>query len=92
MIHLNTIQGFLLGVIATCSLLAGLFFLRFWRDTRDSLFLNFALAFIIEGINRTVMMFYAHPNEASPWVYIVRSFAFLLIVAAIVKKNRPSRA
>ncbi|MGA8110780.1 MAG: DUF5985 family protein [Acidobacteriaceae bacterium] len=92
MIHLDTIQGFLLGVIATSSLLAGLFFLRFWRDTRDTLFLNFALAFIIEGVNRTVMMFYAHPNEASPWVYIVRSFAFLLIVAAIVKKNRPSRA
>ncbi|HEX4039201.1 MAG TPA: DUF5985 family protein [Acidobacteriaceae bacterium] len=92
MTQLHTIEGFLLGVVATCSLLAGLFFLRYWRDTRDSLFLNFALAFIIEGINRTVMMFYEHPNEASPWVYLIRSFAFLLIVAAIIKKNRPSRA
>ncbi|MGC2298057.1 MAG: DUF5985 family protein, partial [Acidobacteriaceae bacterium] len=69
MTHLHILQGFLLGVITTCSLLAGLFFLRFWRDTRDSLFLNFALAFIIEGINRIVMLFYANPNEGSPWVY-----------------------
>lgn len=88
MIDIRTIETFLLGVIATCSYLAGLFFLRYWRDTRDSLFLNFALAFFIEGVNRTVMMFYAHPNEASPWVYLVRSCAFLLIVTAIVKKNR----
>jgi len=90
MIHMQIIEGFLLGVIAISSFLAGLFFLRFWRDTRDSLFLNFALAFIVEGINRTVMMFFAHPNEASPWVYLVRSFAFLLIVAGIVNKNRRS--
>lgn len=88
MMDVRTIETFLLGVIATCSYLAGLFFLRYWRDTRDSLFLNFALAFFIEGVNRTVMMFYAHPNESSPWVYLVRSFAFLLIVTAIVKKNR----
>jgi uncharacterized membrane protein HdeD (DUF308 family) len=92
MTHVPPIESFLLGVIAITSLLAGLFFLRFWRDSRDSLFLNFALAFIIEGANRTVMVFFAHPNEASPWVYIVRSFAFLLIVAAIVRKNRSSRA
>lgn len=92
MIHRNLIEGFLLGVIATCSFAAGLYFLRFWRDTRDSLFLNFALAFFIEAGNRAAMMFFARPNEASPWVYLVRAFAFLLIVAAIVQKNRRSRA
>jgi len=90
MIHMEIVEGFLLGVVATTSFAAGLFFLRFWRDTRDSLFLNFALAFFIEGGNRTAMMFFAHPNEASPWVYLVRCFAFLLIVAGIVQKNRQS--
>ncbi|HEX4004677.1 MAG TPA: DUF5985 family protein [Acidobacteriaceae bacterium] len=92
MTHKAAIDAFLLGVIATSSLLSGLFFLRFWRDTRDSLFLNFALAFIIEGINRSVMMLSSHPNEASPWVYLVRTFAFLLILAGIVHKNRRSGA
>lgn len=92
MIPMRLIDGFLLGVIATSSLAAGLYFLRFWRDTRDSLFLNFALAFLIEAGNRTAMLFFEHPSEASPWLYAVRCFAFLLIVAAIVQKNRRSRA
>ena len=81
------IQGFMLGVIATSSLTAGVFFLKFWRRTHDSLFLAFAVAFLIEGVNRTALLFVAKPNEASPAVYIVRLFAFLLILAAILRKN-----
>ncbi len=82
------IDGFLLGVIAASSLIAGLFFLRFWRDTRDSLFLAFAAAFIIEGFNRTAMLLLQQPNEGRLWVYLVRFFAFLLIIAGIAGKNR----
>ena len=82
------IDGFLLGVIAACSIIAGLFFLRFWRDTRDSLFLAFAAAFIIEGLNRTAMLLLQQPNEGHLWVYLVRFFAFLLIIAGIAAKNR----
>jgi uncharacterized membrane protein HdeD (DUF308 family) len=82
------INGFLLGVIATASLTAGVFFLRFWRDTRDSLFLAFAVAFIIEGLNRSAMLLLKHPNEGSPWMYLVRLSAFLIILAGIVNKNR----
>ena len=81
------LAGFLLGVIATSSLTAGVFFLKFWRRTRDSLFLAFALAFIIEGLNRIAILTVAHPNEGSPWIYLIRLLAFLLILAAILKKN-----
>jgi uncharacterized membrane protein HdeD (DUF308 family) len=84
------VEGFLLGVIATSSVIAGIFFLRFWRDTRDSLFLAFALAFLIEGVNRSFRIFFAHPSEASPWVFVVRACAFLIILAGIVNKNRRS--
>lgn len=84
------INGFLLGIIATSSLTAGIFFLRFWRDTRDSLFLTFAIAFIAEGLNRTAMLLLKQPNEGSPWIYVVRFFAFLLILVGIVNKNRRS--
>lgn len=84
------IEGFLLGVIATCSLAAAVYFLRFWRDSRDPLFLSFAVAFFIEGMNRSARLFFTHPNEASPWVFVVRAFAFLLIVAGIINKNRRS--
>jgi Family of unknown function (DUF5985) len=82
------ITSFLLGVISTASLAAGLFFLRFWRDTRDSLFLAFALAFFIEGLNRATLLTVDHPNEGTPRVYIVRCVAFLIILAGIVNKNR----
>lgn len=82
------INGFLVGVIATASLAAGLFFLRFWRDTRDSLFFALGIAFIIEGANRAVLIRTERLNEGSPWVYLVRCFAFLIILAGIVNKNR----
>ncbi|HET9792443.1 MAG TPA: DUF5985 family protein [Candidatus Angelobacter sp.] len=82
------INAFLLGVIAMSSLTAGVFFLRFWRDTRDSLFLAFAVAFLIEALNRTASLLLVQPNEGTPWIYIVRLFAFLLILGAIVNKNR----
>lgn len=79
-------EAFLLGVIATSSLIAGVFFLKFWKKTRDSLFLAFGLAFV-EGLNRCAVLFLAKPNEGSPYIYIVRLLAFLLILAAILHKN-----
>jgi hypothetical protein len=81
------IEGFLLGVIVTASLCAGLFFLQFWRQTRDLLFLAFAAAFLIEGANRTVFLFLPAPNEGHASVYVVRLLAFGLIVAGIVYKR-----
>lgn len=82
------INGFLLGIIATASVTAGVFFLRFWRDTRDSLFLAFAIAFLIEGVNRSAMLLLSQPNEGSAWIYVIRFMAFLLILAGIINKNR----
>jgi len=81
------IEGFLLGVIAASSITAGVFFLKFWRDTRDSFFLAFAASFLIEGLNRCGVLLLQKPNEGSPWIYLVRLLSFLLILAAILKKN-----
>lgn len=82
------IDGFLLGVIATEFVTAGVFFLRFWRDSRDRLFLAFAAFFIVEGLNRCALLLVDKPNEGSPWIYIVRLLAFLLILLAIWRKNQ----
>ena len=81
------IDGFLLGVIATASIAAALFFLKFWRETRDRFFLAFAASFLIEGLNRVGYLFLERPNEGASAIYLVRLFAFLLILAAILKKN-----
>jgi uncharacterized membrane protein HdeD (DUF308 family) len=77
----------LLGAIAMASLIAGLFFLRFWRDTGDRLFLFFAISFLVEGINRWALGFSGDPNEGRPFFYFVRFLSFLLILIAIVQKN-----
>jgi uncharacterized membrane protein HdeD (DUF308 family) len=82
------IEGFLLGVIVTASLTASAFFFKFWKQTRDKLFLGFSAAFAIEGVNRLAFLFVSHPEEGNPILYTVRLFSFLVILAAIVNKNR----
>jgi hypothetical protein len=86
------IEGFLLGVVVTSSIIAAGFFYRFWRRTQDRLFLAFAAAFLIEGLNRLSFLFIESPNEGSPAIYLVRLLAFLIIVMAIVAKNRRTPA
>ncbi|HEX4243550.1 MAG TPA: DUF5985 family protein [Steroidobacteraceae bacterium] len=82
------VEGFLLGIVVTASLAAGTFFIKFWKRTRDPLFLTFGLAFIIEGLNRIGFLAGARPDDGRPFTYIVRLVAFLLILFAIVWKNR----
>ncbi len=82
------IDGFLLGVVALAFLAVGVFFLRFWKNTRDALFLFFAASFLIEGLNRCSFLFLDKPNEGTPWIYIVRVLSYGLILAGIVHKNR----
>jgi hypothetical protein len=81
------IEGFLLGVIVTCSLVAAAFFLKFWRRTRDWLFLAFGLAFLIEGLNRMSFLALDDPTGGNRIAYSIRLVSYLLILAAIAHKN-----
>jgi hypothetical protein len=80
--------GFLLGIIVTASLVASAYFFKFWRQTRDPLFLGFAAAFAIESVNRTCFLFVARPESGSVGLYTVRLLSYLLILAAIAYKNK----
>jgi uncharacterized membrane protein HdeD (DUF308 family) len=82
---------FLLGATAAASFTAAVFFLRFWRDTKDLLFAAFAFFFLVEGANRVVLTTMKHPNEGSPWIYVARLIALLLLLGVIVRKNYPSK-
>lgn len=75
---------FLSGVLTMGYATAALFFLRFWRESRDRLFALFALGFGILAIQRLLLPL-VHPVEI---LYAVRLLAFLLMVLAIVEKNR----
>ena len=78
----------LLGAIAMASLMIGLFFLKFWKNTRDRFFLFFAAAFFLEGVNRALRGIQESGSENEPLVYLIRLFSFLLILIAILDKNR----
>ena len=78
----------MLGAVAMATLTIGLFFLRFWRKTRDRFFLFFAVAFFLEGVNRILLGLDHSSNENEPVYYLVRLLSFVLILIAIVDKNR----
>jgi hypothetical protein len=85
------LTDFVSGLLAMGQLLAGLFFLRFWRDTRDRLFLFFAAAFGLLAVQRTVLTLFQASAAVELPSYSLRLLAFVLILAAIVDKNVRSR-
>ena len=88
---MTPLNHLLLGAIAMATTVVGLIFLRHWQDSRDRFFLLFALSFFLEGVNRISLAFSLAPHEGIPWHYLVRLGAYILIILAILDKNRPAR-
>jgi hypothetical protein len=81
-------NDFLLGIIAMSSFVATLFFLKFWKSTKDLFFLFFAGAFGIETLSR-IGLAATHPSlEDFPTFYLLRLASFALILIAIFHKNK----
>jgi hypothetical protein len=80
-------EAFLSGAIAMGCGAAGLFFLRFWRDTGDRLFGSFCAAFWMLGATRIGLALSQETAEGQTHWYWLRLAAFALILAAIVDKN-----
>lgn len=78
---------YLNGSLAALSWVIGLFFIRYWRLTRDRFFVFFAAAFWIMAINWSAVAAFA-TDETRHFFYLFRLLAFLLILVAIVDKNR----
>jgi hypothetical protein len=83
---------FVQAVASTAACINGLFFFRFWRDTRDDLFAYFGAAFGLLGLSWALLAVFAPTEETRPYVYSLRLIAFLLIIAGIAVKNRGQRA
>lgn len=83
----STLNVALNGAVAMASLVAAVFFLRFWRQTKDRFFLLFAAGFALDAVTRFVLGL-AHPSdEMEPLFYVSRLITFGLIIAAIIDKN-----
>jgi peptidoglycan/LPS O-acetylase OafA/YrhL len=82
---------FLDGLMCALLLVIALFQLRFWRRTRDRLFLLFAIAFAVLAVNR-VALAAVEASETTTYLYMVRLASFCIILAAIWDKNKRSRS
>lgn len=78
---------FLSGAITLGFFVAAAFFLRFWRRTRDRLFLAFAAAFVLLAVNQALAAFLGAGDELTPYTYVLRVLGFVLILYAIIDKN-----
>ena len=76
------------GAIIMANLVVGMFFLRFWKRTHDRLFAMFGAAFWMMAVNRVVLASLHEESEFRTPVYAVRLAAFVLILVAIIDKNR----
>lgn len=85
---METLFDFLSGAITAGFVVAGFFFLRFWKRTHESLFLSFAAAFWLLGLGQALLAFTEIPVEERSWLYLLRLAAFSLILVSIWRKNR----
>ena len=79
---------FLSGGTMVAAITIALFFLRYWLQTRDRLFLIFSAGFLVFAASRLILAFLDEDDEGRILVYGLRLVAFGLILAAIIDKNR----
>lgn len=90
------INVFLSGVYMITFAASGLFFLKFYMASGDRFFRFFSYACWCLALERTVLLFLTDPFVSVPtpqsknesWVYLFRLAAFIIIVFAIIDRNR----
>jgi amino acid transporter len=82
---------FVSGALVMAYVVAALFFLRFWRDTREPLFKFFTAAFLIFAVQRTALTLLEQRELLALAAYGLRIVGFLLIAAGVVAANLAHR-
>lgn len=94
---MNLHVEFISGIYMTTFLFSGIFFLKFWKASKDTFFLYFAMACGLIAFERVLLFLVSgyselpQANESRTYVYVVRLIAFALILIAIIDKNRRAR-
>lgn len=81
-------MNFLQGSIFVAFLVTGLFFTRFYLRSRDRFFAMFSGAFLLLSTERLLLALIDPNAETRSSVYVLRLFAFIVIIVAIIEKNR----
>jgi peptidoglycan/LPS O-acetylase OafA/YrhL len=85
---LSTLKVLLQGALVMGDLIVAVFFLRYWRASRDRLFLLFAIAFGMLSVNAIAFTLLRAADEETHFLYVVRLAAFVIMLFAIWDKNR----
>lgn len=85
-------NAFLSGAIWICCWIAGLFFLRFWRTSRDRFFVFLTIAFGLLGFQWLSVGLFIWETNVRHEPFVLRVLAFLIILLGIVDKNRRASA
>lgn len=79
--------NFLSGMVTAGYLVAALFFFRFWHRTKDSLFANFSIAFLLFASGQFGSIWFDGQHDDNTWIFLLRLAGFVLLLVAIVRKN-----
>jgi hypothetical protein len=81
-------NAFVWGMCAMASAVIALFFWKFYRSAGDRLLAWFALAFASLSAHWIGLGVVQPAEDMRHYFYLLRLLAFMLIIAAIVDKNR----
>jgi hypothetical protein len=86
---MNAITVAMLGALVVLAALASIQFVRYWRLTKDTFFVWFAVAFATFGVDWGLLIARAaHGADATGLSYLIRLSGFIEIGIAVLLKNR----
>jgi len=80
--------GVLNGGTAMACLAIGIYFLRFWRESRDRLFVCLAAAFGTFALNYAVLGVLSVSDERRALAFVLRLAGFVAILVGLLLKDR----
>lgn len=93
------ITAFLSGFAMATFAASTLFFLKFWRASRDRFFLYFGFACALFAVERAAGVIF-NPiytgtdqiTDTAVYVYVIRLAGFIMLLIGIWEKNRPAQS
>jgi hypothetical protein len=79
--------NFLSGMVTGGNLVAALFFFRFWRRTKEPLFVMFSISFVLFAGGQFGSLWLDGPHDDNTWIFLLRLAGFVLLLVGIVRKN-----
>jgi hypothetical protein len=76
------------GILIAEYAVIALFFAKFWAKSRDRLFAMFSAAFLLLAVQRAAIAMTQEILEQQAPLYLMRLAAFVVIIVAVIDRNR----